>query len=419
MGLRAEIVQAAMNTANPTQIFSFPGFGTVKAIIVIAGGTTTSGTPRNDAQISVGFSDGVSNFSISSTSEDNTADSDTYRMASNTRCLAILDTAGTVLAEAWWDGLVTDGIRLDLGGSAGYAGLVTVILLGGDDLSAYVGSITSDNTVGNTVTLTDVPFEFDQMMVLGAQRASAEWDAIAGESLMQVGFVGNHAGTVVQCCAAWKSLDAAPAADDSNRVSNIYASSDPSAAPAIEIVSPTAVGFGATTRGSSGVYEYPFLALNYNGKVEHLTGVLATPTALGKQETVMAGFQPQLAIVVVQGVPTVNALANRVSSGAGSFGIAALTNQVYTTTVSDEDAAVTMNCESFSDDELVSRDGAGVYLHRATPVAMTPVGWIGDYSVANATIRRWPFLAFGQPAKVPQLDDSANLVTMPPGVVAY
>lgn len=399
MAVSARMVRAAASTGGGTQNFTVSGFGTPKAAIIIASEATTNITAIGNAKMSVGFTDGTRQFSVGVMSEDAIADSDCYHVTSNTRLLAMLDGAGNVEHEGLFNGWITDGLQIDWGASGAFGGLVTVILLGGSDLSVYAGDFLADAAVDTDTDVTAPGFEPDQVIVIGSQNAA--YDSVNDTfaiALMMMGFADNGTSDV-ECGASYHSIDSSASANCANYVSDVYTIGDTDHNPAVEIRDFDASGFTATTRNSGGAYRYCYLALKYGG-APHWAGIIDSPTATGVTAVTTPGIQPQFVMVLSQGVNTLNTqITSDIVGATGTYGIAAFnSSEIFSTCISDDDAAATMNTESFSADSFRCRDSIGAHLHRATFVSLDATGWTLDYDIASTTARRWPTMCFGQTA---------------------
>jgi len=416
MGVRFEIIQSAAPTTSGTQDFVFSGFGTPKAAILIASYATANGSDASHAVLSIGLTDGTRQFAIGGSSEDAIGTSDTFGRISNSGCLLMLEPlAGGNDGEANFSGWITDGLRIDWSNFPSAAFLITAILIGGDDLTAYVGDFTSTATVGNSVSITDPQFEPDQLIVLGAG-ARPDYNTTLANAQFNVGFVDNGV-SIVQHSSNMRSVDAAGSADIANNVSTLYASSF-IASTDIEISNFNSLGFDAITRTVTGGWKHLYLALAYSGVVDHWVGMIDSPIASGNASVTTPDFNPQFVLHCPNAVITVDGDRSTEATGAGAFSIAAFTDDnSYTIGVEDEDGPTTMRTRSFTDSKPVNYDsGAGTNLHNATFVSFDPSGWTLNYTVANSTIRKWPTLVVEE--FVAAINDSIELFISGPIVAS-
>jgi hypothetical protein len=409
----------AANTSPGNQDFTIPGMGTPKAVVVIVTASTVFTPGADGAAISYGIATGTGNrFCIGSSSQDNIASANCKNIKSNTRCLLLLNQDSTINAEAdfvSFDPAGVNGVRLNWIDAPTTAVAVTVIFVVGTDLSAFAGDFLASGSVETDTVVTDPAFPPDQLIVLGSHNAA--YNAVANHASMQIGFVSR--GTPITQCSSnwWARFNSATNANSEghNFISTDRASvgvNPLSGAPAlgqnaIEITLFAATGFTARTKTAGLAVRYPYLALSYtsgNGTCPHSVSVVDSPSAPGTI-THPSTFQPQFVMKLPTGVNIVN--ADRIAGtnnapGAGTYGVCAFeASSIVSYCLSDDDAAGTMNTQSFSTTDLRCRSDIQTNLHIATFSSFSPSGWTMTYSVAvsgpaAAPSRKWPAMVVGE-----------------------
>lgn len=140
-----------------TTDFVKTGFGTPKACIVIHTYDSVDDTNvRGESRLSIGFSDFTNDFCIAHQDETNSLKVDCDAIKSNTACYIQISNSPAVTRAGTAD-TITDGVRLTQ--STGSGGVfVTVIMFGGADLTANVGSKIINSSENGTETITHSGF---------------------------------------------------------------------------------------------------------------------------------------------------------------------------------------------------------------------------------------------------------------------
>jgi hypothetical protein len=405
MSVSVRQVRAAAPTSPGLQSFEVAGFGTPKAAMFIVTAATTEAISTNGAAIACGITDGSSQFSISASSQDGPTNAVCRNYKSNTGCIALLTTTGSLDAVAVFSAWTANGVQINWTNAPATAVLVTVILFGGADLSVYAGAFQASDSIGVNTTVTAPNFQADQLMVLGSVASS--WDAVLSNASMQIGFADRGA-TISQCCSSWYATDGAGSSFGSNIVSNAFVSENGIGSTAIEITAFSATGFTAITRIAGSQLWYPYLALRYataNGAAGHSAFVVDSPTNIvPPAKSVTTTFKPQFVLQLPTGA-TVTSTAilqsprQTSATGAGSYGIAAFSafaNEIFSSSIGDDDQAGFMDTESFSSSTFRCRSDTKTNLHLATFGSFNPTNWTLNYSVASSTVRRWATMVIGE-----------------------
>ena len=172
MPVTVAITRVACSTSGGTQDITTTDLGglTPKAAIFILSSATADGTAANHAQMSIGATDGTSQWATTSIIRNGQTTSDVYSRSSNTRVFQILNTTtGALSGDAEFSSWLTNGIRINWTDSIGTAFLFTVVFFAGSDLSVKAGTISASTTDQAEVT---PPPRLRRMMLFFRQSAT-------------------------------------------------------------------------------------------------------------------------------------------------------------------------------------------------------------------------------------------------------
>lgn len=126
---------AKTTTAAPTTQVIDVGISNFKALIFLWSGVTAEGFAEG-YKAGIGFSDSaLRNVSANSTSVDGGASSDTARDSSADKCITMITTPNTVIAEASVSAITNNLVTLSWATNEAVAHLITVIAIGGTDVT--------------------------------------------------------------------------------------------------------------------------------------------------------------------------------------------------------------------------------------------------------------------------------------------
>ena len=149
MAARFELVAGAMPTSG-TADYVISGFDAVKGAIVFSSGGLVDGSISDHARWGVGFVDDANQGAISMVAQDAVATSNANRSHSDVDAVVLASAGGDQLLAAQLSAtIITDGIRLTANDPPANAYLITVLLIGGDDV-LNVDMITFDD-LGSSV----------------------------------------------------------------------------------------------------------------------------------------------------------------------------------------------------------------------------------------------------------------------------
>jgi len=406
MAVTTAIVRAVANTALGTQDFTVAGFGMAKAAIFIMTYAIADDVAADHANFSYGATDGVSQFNIAVTDEDGQNPTDSNERVTETFCIVGLD-PGTLTedGEASFDSFITDGIRINWDTASSTAFLITAILFGGDDLSAFVGSQVVGNAVGTAHIVADVGFESHLVfsaMVNGERVASPT----GSNAEYSIGAIHNDAaGGVTQRSYALFSQTGQSPSLIAAYMSALYGCMHITIGGAVdwgcEWSAFTGSGFTITERIDGGnTTEVFYLCLRGASPNDFSVGTHSTPVVNGEDSETGPNFEPQLVILGMTHIDTVN--TGDAGDDAGTQGIAAFTDTAeFANSNTMEDNVGTSNTQSLSAARAIESPlDDGLTGISADFVSMDTLGYTLDYSATLAAARQFWYAAIKTSAVV-------------------
>lgn len=389
MTLSIRTTRAACNTSTGTQDITISGFGTPKAAFFAVTRATADGTAADGALLAVGATDGTRNWGTSHVADNGLTTTDN-RVADvqTSYCVYALNTAGSIDFQAAFSAWITDGIRIDWNNAPDAAYLLTVVLLGGDDLSAYAGTFAMSTTLDAAVDVTAVGFKPTVLLTA---------EANANRASFSLGMVYNSPSDVVtQGSIQHSAADGATTTAENLIVEDDYGIGITRVSAQVaqgEFGSFDASGFSCTTRGSNTyTATVGYLAL---GIANHdvWMGTITTPTSTGSASYTGPSFKPQFVMQLMSGAEAADTVYT--DNRAGAFGLAVADDAAqYSNTVASEDGVTTTNTESVSDNLLAllhDDDGAG--LIAASLTSFDATGWTANFTAVSGTGKKWLALA--------------------------
>jgi hypothetical protein len=297
---------------------------------------------------------------------------------------------------ATFDSFITDGIRINWTGAPNAAYLLTVILIGGADVSVAVGSFNHGNP---NSTITGLAFAPDVVLAFSTAKAFDETNT--NDGIMCVGFAADGS-PITQGCMSYTSQNAVATTstsghitDDSYIASQTVNSTTVAAAAAITDF--TSDGFASTLSVGTSL-QIAYMALGLTSDIAQVKPI-DTPTSTGSRVTSGLNVNPDyvfqlMSMFTAYDTPTTDGESGAI--GLGFFN----TNEAFSNAIADEDAvASTSDTQSVSDNAAVyfdQHDGTSAF--RASLTSLDDTGWTLNYSAVNGTTRKWLALAIGPAA---------------------
>lgn len=274
------------------QDITLTGFGTPKAALFIVTNATADDNATDSCTMSIGATDGTREWCYYMRDLDGAATTTTIRGASNARLIKLRTTVPGNLGEAHFVSWITDGVRINWDVTAGSAYLITVVLFGGTDLSAYANQNNLEDTVINTVG-------FEANVVLCASNGeTATGESTTSAAQMNFGVATNQASTVVNKGLFWQARDNVATTEISAYAASAKCTGRLGATAVstqVNLETFTASGFTVNSDGGASTDSFGYLALKTGAKVN--AQLIATPTATGAWNVTGVGFKPQCVIL--------------------------------------------------------------------------------------------------------------------------
>ncbi len=393
MALKIETAAFTSPTANGAQDVTIAGFGTPKAALIFAiNAHNQADEPIDqicaDGNFMVGFTDGTNERAMAVAGNGTGAEtSDESRAGRNSR-LAVQLERSVVDGYASFNSWITDGVRINWGGTPKERKYILVLFGGGDLLNVAVGTI-SNNTSHNLGFRPDVVFAG----TVGYTLTSAD-GANEANTILSLGVVVDDGANTERLVAisaedGQTTTDTCAMVDTNDSLSQIYNGSQSWGANL------TIDADGFDTDSTMGSDEGIYLALRFSADVDVHLGTLTTPTTTGTDAVTGVGFEPKALFVAMTNVTAIDS----VQSGLGfGFGVAAQGESEYSANIANEhnQAATDAQCE-LAGTVIDLPDDDGVGLAKAGVDSWDSDGFTLNYTTAPGTARYGWYLAIENP----------------------
>ena len=410
--VRFAVTRVAAPTSTGTQDITVSGFGTCKAAFFIISGAVTDDTIADTAQIGFGATDGTRQWSHACRSTDASANVAGNRRGMTDKCvhLSLAGLSG-VDGEAGFSAFITDGIRIDWTNAPASAFLVTVILVGGDDISVRADTINL-GTATTAQTYSSMGFEANLLLCSGPNNAMAD----GNDTLVSSGFLGfiknDGAGGITQRSMSWTepsgSADGAPC---TRMMEDKFGFEFTLAGGVIHEYTASnfgSAGFDFTSNANAGNDLFGFLAIDFPADVDCWVGTHDSPTGTGNNSSTAPGFTPQFVMLGLNACAAVDTTES--DADGGVMGVSAFDDtRAYCNAMATEDAAATTNTASQSDDKAINlmdhtqnEDWLGTFS------SFNADGWTINFSVTDGTARKWIGFAVEEASADDESSSSSN-----------
>jgi hypothetical protein len=332
------VTQVACNTSTGNQDITINGIGTPKAAMFYLTPAIAQNTAVDHARLSVGATDGTNSRVIHGRTRTGVTTSDTRRRGRTAAvCQMYAGTATTIEAEASFSQWITDGVRINWSTAPPAGWLLTVVLFGGSDVSAYVGDFATSGTNGGTNDVTAPGFKPSMVFSFGNGTGLNNSDQTHHPLNLGVAVRG-AADSITQRGASWATLHSSTSHPVTAAIDNRYFQVNLNPAGgysrSAELTLWLSNGFRCTMRqgDTAAALTLAYLALDFGSGVQCWTDTLGMPTATGSQSITGPGFEPQMFGALGVPVQTLNASVSGASylatvadqSGHGSQAIRAV-----------------------------------------------------------------------------------------------
>jgi hypothetical protein len=398
----ADVWQRTKRVALPAVTGTFDitiaGMGTPKLAKFYVSEAITDGTVAVQAKISVGATDGTTQWAATVHSADaSNATSDSSRGMTD-QCV-LLNSLTAVSGEGAFSAWITDGVRINITDAFPLAYFVTVVFYGGAD---YNGEVLALNLGTSTSAQ--------------SQAMAREYDALELWSIGELfndtgvsrlnpclGFVKNdRAGTITQRSMGLAEANLVADGQPVARMmedKGIFQLTAATGAVDYEVSFSnfSASGFDFQSNANAGSDRVGVIAHDFGGMASEV-GTCEPPTSTGAH-TLSLPFTPGFCILGLNGCAAVDTAEQ--DGDAGVFGIGLIDSvRQYCNSIAIEDLSATTDTQSLSDDQAIrlpAHDGASD-LYAGTLTALNDTGVVFNYSTAHATTRKWPYLAIEAPS---------------------
>ena len=293
-----------LRTGTGTQAITGVGFQPKAYVLFYTKNASDDANSGDSALLSIGMTDGTTQFAMASGAEDNLGSSDVGRRGFSGAVLATHDGQGAqeVEGKAAHSSLDSDGFTINV--TTAFATpaspLVHYIAFGGDDLSADVGTVDLNNTQNNSEDVTAPGFEPDVVLTsyIGVFQDVTD-DADNDDHSFSLGWAVNpdRQASNNQYSMMVASQDGQGTTQTKSRFDSNYAGTsyrDNAIDAGFEIGSFDADGFSVTTRltGAATNEIMGYLALKLGSDPEVYTVARTARTSTGDDVESGAGFEP-------------------------------------------------------------------------------------------------------------------------------
>jgi len=384
MGVSVATTRVESRTGSGTQDITIEGFGTPKAAIFICTFAHAAANPRDSIFFSVGMTDGTEQIC-------NTIYAECDKATTNTSRISFTDRVADVYQGSYdcaFDSFIEDGVRVDWTGNPTVGYYITVILFGGDDLSADVHEC-APATGGTNITAPG--FEPDLLIVVGVANPIP---ASGTHAILSLGLVSGGVSPVNRA-VMFESEDDVAATEINVSVredaccGQIHADAVTWKASAGTF---DADGYTMTSDNDVSGDEVAVLALNFGGAVDCWVGTMDTPTSTGDDAQTGPSFTPQFVLLLANLMTAVGTVG---TGSVGTIGTCCFDDtRESCDAASDEDGADTTDNQGLSADSAASvpsDDGSSLFA--GTFKSFDANGWTINFSATDGTARKWPAMA--------------------------
>ena len=190
--------------------FTISDFGgdTPKAAIVILPWTlsTADESNRAGASLSIGFTDGTTDYCVAVGSVDNVSTTDTVRHIVQGRIAELIEGNPPDINVEWFTNtFLENGIRLEITGSYGSTQNAILILIGGSECEAKTGDFTP--AASGSQAITGVGFAPDAVCMLSVGNAKQAYQTLQDNAILSFGWASESGSSITQSGVAYYMAD--------------------------------------------------------------------------------------------------------------------------------------------------------------------------------------------------------------------
>ena len=388
--MNTKVVTGLTPTSTGTVTYDSAGFGTPQAALIHITSATSASNPNVDASICIGMTDGTSEFSVGSASDDGGATSATYRNSATT-LVSLIDGVGAAVVTGAFSAWSTDGLTINYTAVAASQHHITVTLFKGlDNVKAFSHQITTTGV--NDITT--IGFKPNLVLTYGV---GASGLGAAAHGLFSIGAAHNSSTDVVtQGMINFSSLNA-QASDSSysgarndSCIGRMHNGSQSWEGAAQDFDSS---GFSINTGVDNPSNHYMFgLAMTTSDVDGADVSIIDSPTTTGTFSVTDPAFEPEYVMIAASTTATINSEINTdpMAIGVGMFdGVSE-----YSMGFDIDDGAATMDNQSnYSTNAVQTYEFGGTthdLMHEGTFNSFTATGYDLDFpTYVDGTARKW------------------------------
>lgn len=396
---RVRIARVAANTSTGNQDITTTDLGglTPKGVLLVMTHATVNGVAADNAQLTIGASDGTRQWVRHSNAEHAQGTTDTSRSSNNATILENLipgeSVSGSFESQATFVSFITNGVRINWSNAPPSAYLITAIFFAGADVSVHADDILIPvQDVTDDITTPG----FEPSFVFMASHADGSPDQ-SSNGRLGYGYANNDdGGTVTQSAMIRTWLNGTNRGEPQGHRSDTRACgkwSTSSTTWKMEVSDFDSSGFSITTRdGSFSDDSLGYLAVRVNG-LRTFVGSFDVPTATGDWVISDPNFRPQFVSYVMSMLEVVG--TDVFDDTAGSDGISSITAAAqFSNSAQDEDFSMTSDTQSISEDKAFNLpDDDGTVGIEGDFVSFDAPGWTTNLTVVKANAKKWFALA--------------------------
>jgi len=411
--INLDTVQVNASTSSGTQDITISGFGDVKAVFLYITNAVSGGVPVSGINLGAGLTDGTTTRSIAISSEETVPNAHVHSIGSASLIHLPDRTTHDIVASAFFDSFIEDGIRIDWDTPPPEGYTITALFIGGD-LEVIAGTFQTLGTVGLSVDV-DTGFEPDQLICLSNGFSFALDDTIQEAGQFCVGFADNG-DTLSQGLMTFRLAGSASIGTPSILIYDGLVASritGGSIVNSVEISGFNSLGFTASTAIANGATSVSYLAIKYNDQRRHFVGIVDSPIESGVQSFGSPGFSPDVVLQILTQVDTIDIVHS--FDEAGALGFSLITpDKEYCTSINERSSTITSN-QSLVDTQAINfPNESGGISFVANFDSMTSSGWALDFSSVEPIAKKWLVFAVEE-SSVVEVTNSINLFIVASG----
>ena len=378
---KIEVGRIAVPTSGTELDCDISGFGTPKGAMFILTAGVTDDTIATTGKMGIGWTDGTRNVCFGMNAN-GTSTSMTSRFQRTDSCAASVNSGDTSDMRLSFNSWNANGVKLNIDDNPPSAYLLTYILFGGTDIANFYTNIRDDLGNGTSaIDINTVGFE-PTIVMMGCTGLATAPSTANPHGLFSFG-IGINDTDDPQAVMMYSDEDNLGTSeimtyigDDSIAGQAYFGSLGWDAV--IQDYDPD--GFSINPNANAGTDVVMYCCIELTGSPDVALFNMSWPTSGNYAET-NPGFEPIFGLICSSQGPTTRNTA--ATSGNGSAAIAVFdASNIYTNTITGEDAVATMNQASLSSDQLriIDDDGSSNEV-LATFAGFDSSGW--DFTLST------------------------------------